>query len=88
MKDFLTERSKEVYDMVSFKWDADMAKEVWQEEAMQKGMQQGIEQGLEKGLEKTALEMLRDKVDMNSIAKYTKLSLEKLNELGRLHGLL
>lgn len=80
MKDFLTERSKEVYDMVSFKWDADMAKEVWQEEAMQKG--------LEKGVEKTALEMLRDKVDMNSIAKYTKLSLEKLNELGRLHGLL
>ena len=66
--------------MVSFKWDADMAKEVWQEEAMQKG--------LEKGVEKTALEMLRDKVDMNSIAKYTKLSLEKLNELGRLHGLL
>ena len=80
MKEFLTERSKEVYDMVSFKWDADMAKEVWQEEAMQKG--------LEKGVEKTALEMLRDKVDMNSIAKYTKLSLEKLNELGRLHGLL
>lgn len=66
--------------MVSFKWDADMAKEVWQEEAMQKG--------LEKGVEKTALEMLRDKVDMNSIAKYTKLSLEKLNELGHLHGLL
>ena len=80
MKEFLTERSKEVYDMVSFKWDADMAKEVGQEEAMQKG--------LEKGVEKTALEMLRDKVDMNSIAKYTKLSLEKLNELGRLHGLL
>ena len=84
MKDFLTERSKEVYDMVSFKWDADMAKEVWQEEAMQKG----LEKGVEKGVEKTALEMLRDKVDMNSIAKYTKLSLEKLNELGRLHGLL
>ena len=79
MKEFLTERSKEVYDMVSFKWDADMAKEVWQEEAMQKG--------LEKGVEKTALEMLRDKVDMNSIAKYTKLSLEKLNELGRVNGL-
>ena len=32
MKNFLTEKSKEVYDMVSFKWDADMAKEVWQEE--------------------------------------------------------
>ena len=47
-----------------------------------------MQKGLEKGVEKTALEMLRDKVDMNSIAKYTKLSLEKLNELGHLHGLL
>lgn len=57
-----------------------------------RGIEQGIKKGLEQGrseaTEKTALEMLRDKMDMHLIAKYTKLSLEKLNELGRLHGLL
>ena len=58
------------------------------EKGFAQGIEQGIEQGLEKGIEKTALEMLRNKLDLNLIMKCTKLSLEKLNELSRLHGLL
>jgi hypothetical protein len=32
--------------------------------------------------------MLRDKMDISLITKYTNLSPEKVNELGKLHGLL
>lgn len=53
-----------------------------------RGIEKGIEQGIEQGIEKTALEMLRNKLDSNLIMKCTKLSMEKLNELSKLHGLL
>jgi hypothetical protein len=53
-----------------------------------RGIEKGIKKGRSEATETTALEMLRDKMDMNLIMKYTKLSLEKLTELGKLHGLL
>ena len=96
MKSFLAEKSREVYDMISFKWDAEVAKEVWKEEAMEKGMKQGLEKGMEKGIEKgmekgmekatekTAIEMLRDKMDWKLIAKYTSLSLQRIAELSKM----
>ncbi|MCH3959436.1 MAG: Rpn family recombination-promoting nuclease/putative transposase [Selenomonas sp.] len=55
---------------------------------IEKGIKKGIKKGRSEATETTALEMLRDKMDMNLIMKYTKLSLEKLTELGKLHGLL
>ena len=58
------------------------------EQGIEQGIQQGVEKGIAQGIEKTALEMLHDKMDINLIAKYTKLPPEKINELGRLHGLL
>ena len=70
--------------MVSFKWDADMAKEVWQEEAMEKGVKKGMEKGMEKATEKTALEMLRNKLDINLIKKCTNLSLNRITELSKM----
>ena len=112
MKEFLAEKSREVYDMLSFKWDENIAKEVWKEEAREEGLEQGLEQGLKQGIEQgikqgikqgieqgieqgqlkkaeaTALDMLRDKMDLRLIMKYTKLSLDKIDKLGRMHGLL
>lgn len=43
--------------------------------------EEGLQKGRMESLEATALEMLRDKVHPNTIAKYTKLPLEKINEL-------
>ena len=63
-----------------------------EQRGIEKGRQQGIEQGIEKGeqrkAEHTALAMLRDKLDLQTIKKYTQLSVEKINELGKMHGLL
>lgn len=51
------------------------------EEGRQEGLQKGLQKGRMENQEATALEMLRDKVPPNTVAKYTKLSLEKINEL-------
>ena len=64
--------------------------------ATKQGIKQGIEQGLEQGItqgkrkqaEATAIEMLQDKANLELIEKYTKLSIEKITELGKQHGLL
>jgi hypothetical protein len=40
---FLKEHGSEVMDMLLKEWDWDMAKEVWQEEAMEKGIEKGME---------------------------------------------
>ena len=58
------------------------------EQGLAQGIEKGIEKGIEQGAEGTALEMLHDKMDINLISKYTKLSPERLNELGKLHNLL
>jgi phosphotransacetylase len=44
---FLEEHGSEVMDMLLKEWDWDMAKEVWQEEAMEKGMEKERNQILE-----------------------------------------
>ena len=104
LQEFLAEKSREVYDMLSFKWDENIARKVWKEEAREEGLQEGREQGREQGLEQgreqgieqgrtekteaIAIDMLRDKMDLQLITKYTKLSLDKINKLGRMHGLL
>lgn len=43
--------------------------------------QEGLEEGRVKEKEATALEMLRDKIDTETISKYTKLSLDKIHNL-------
>ncbi len=61
LANYFTETQKEeVFQMVSFKWDEEVARRVWQEEAeergmkigMEKGIQQGMQQGMQQGLEK------------------------------------
>ena len=69
-----------------------------------KNLEKGIEQGLAKGLEKGRLEgkqegrqeereanivaMLKEKIPMESISRITHYSLDQIQKLGKLHGLL
>ena len=58
-------------------------------EGMEKGIEKGMEKGMEKGLQKgtqkgkleTALEMLKDGVAVEKIAKYTGLSTDMITAL-------
>ena len=54
-------------------------------EGIEIGIQQGIKECIEKGIEKTkismAINMKRDKVDLNTISKYTGLSIEEIKKL-------
>ena len=88
MKDFLSEKVKEVYDMVNIEWNMDTAKEVWLEEGIEKGITMGKAEGKAEGRMETAVELMKEKFPLEKIAKATKLSMEKLQELGRMNGLL
>ena len=82
----------EVYDMVNIEWNMDTAKEVWLEEGIEKGIAMGkVEgkvEGKAEGRMETAVELMKEKFPLEKSAKATKLSMEKLQELGRMNGLL
>ena len=48
----------------------------------------GVEYGLEQGRMETVLALLREKMSLDLIARVTKLSAEKIQEIGRLNGIL
>ncbi|MDD3114505.1 MAG: hypothetical protein PHQ44_02070 [Anaerovibrio sp.] len=88
LKEFLAEKAMEVQDMVNFKWDLEEAKKVWFKEGVEEGIEKGLIRGLEKGRLETALELLKSQFDAEVVAKATKLSLEKVNELARANKLI
>ena len=47
---FKEKQESEVFDMVNFQWDADLALEVRTEEAREEAMAQGLAEGMEKGM--------------------------------------
>ena len=61
-----------------------------------KNLEKGIEQGIEKGLEKGRMEereanivaMLKEKIPMETISRITHYSLDQIQKLGKLHGVL
>ena len=80
MKEFLQQHEREVVDMVNFEWNH---KDF--EEAI---MEEGMERGREEGKVDIVLEMLRDKLPLETIARISKFSMERVQELGRMHSLL
>jgi predicted transposase/invertase (TIGR01784 family) len=69
------------------------------ERAMEKGMEKGIEKGIEKGVEQekrnserkereAALEMLKDGLSFEQIARYMKLSVEAVADIARKNKLI
>ena len=104
MKEFLRQHEGEVLDMVNFEWKQKDFEEAILEEGMERGRAEGMERGRAEGMERgraegmergreqgkvdIVLEMLRDKLPLETIARVSKFSLERVQELGRMHSLL
>lgn len=92
MKEFLQQHEGEVVDMVNFEWNQKDFEEAIMEEGIERGLARGRAEGRSEGRseEKNAfvVELLKEKLPMETIAKVSKLSVEKIQELGRLHSLL
>ena len=62
------------------------------EEGMEKGMRQGMQKGMQKGRqeerEANVLAMLKEKIPMETISRITHYSLDQIQKLGKLHGIL
>ena len=58
------------------------------EEGWQEGMQKGMEKGRQKEREANILGMLREKIPMETISRVPHYSLDQIQKLGKLHGLL
>ena len=80
MKDFLLEHEREVVDMVNFEWNEELFRET--------AFEQGLEQGLEQGRVSAVLGMLKEKLPLETIARVSEMSLEKIREIGQMHHLL
>ena len=80
MKEFLQEHESEVIDMVNFEWNQKDFEEAVREEGLAKGREE----------EKSAfiLGMLKEKLPLETIARVSKMSVERIQELGRMHSLL
>ena len=84
MREFLEEHEREVIDMVDFEWN----QKDFEEAILEEGIERGIERGIEEGKVDIVLEMLRDKLPLETVARISKFSLERVQELGRMHSLL
>ena len=58
------------------------------EEGMRQGMQQGIQKGRQEERESNIVAMLKEKIPMETISRITHYSLDQIQKLGKLHGLL
>ena len=62
------------------------------EKGMEKGMRQGMQKGMQKGRqeerESNIVAMLKEKIPMETISRITHYSLDQIQKLGKLHGLL
>ena len=82
---FLEREMEEVFDMVSFKWDPELAKRVQLQEAQEIGM----EKGMEKGVTEIVLNMLKKKKwSLQDISEVSQWPLDKIESLGKMHQLL
>ena len=92
MKEFLQQHEREVVDMVNFEWNQKDFEEASFEEGMERGRAEGMKRGHAEGMEQgkvdIVLEMLRDKLPLETIARISKFSMERVQELGRMHSLL
>ncbi len=57
--------------------------EVQREEAFEKGVNKGLQQGSQQAKIETAKNMLKDNLDIQTILKYTGLSIEEIKSLAK-----
>ena len=84
MRNFLKEHEREVIDMVNFEWNQDL----FEAAKFEDGREQGRAEGRDEERGTMILNMLREKMPLELIAKVSNLSLEKVRELGQMHSLL
>ena len=84
MRNFLKEHEREVVDMVNFEWNQDL----FEAAKFEDGREQGRAEGRDEERGTMILNMLREKMPLELIAKVSNLSLEKVRELGKMHSLL
>ena len=65
--------------LTEYDYDTDIA--VQREEAYEEGLSKGISQGAEQKAVETAKNMLCDKLSVESVSKYTGLTLETIDKL-------
>ena len=91
LSDYLERKATEVRNMIltEYDYDTDIAvqREEAYEEGLSKGMSQGISQGISQGAKQKAIEtaknMLCDKLSVESVSKYTGLTLEEVEKLAK-----
>lgn len=88
MKKFLEEHEREVVDMVNFEWNQEQFEAAKYEEGREDGRLEGRSEGRSEGKIEMILGMLREKMPLETIAKISNLSLDKIRELDRVHSLL
>ena len=88
MKEFLQKHESEVIDMVNFEWNQKDFEEAVREEGWEQGAAQGREEGREEEKSAFILGMLKEKLPLETIARVSKMSVERIQELGRMHSLL
>lgn len=89
LPNYLERKITEVENMLCAKYDYDLDIQVKQEEAFANGMKQGISQGIAQGFNKgleqerieTAKRMLEDNIDIKLIEKFTKLTIDEIQNL-------
>ena len=81
LKDYLERKATEVINMILTEYDYDTDIAVQREEAYEEGLSKGISQGAEQKAVETAKNMLCDKLSVESVSKYTGLTLETIDKL-------
>ncbi len=83
MANFFKRNEREVYDMVSFKWDDNLAKEIAMEESREKGR----EEGKASTILEMAVKLLKKSYPLKDVVDITDLSPEEVKEIAKKHGL-
>jgi len=91
LKNYLNERAKEVQDIMVSLFDQKEATKRYgyerylegERNGIKNGISQGISQGRNEASEDIALNLLKGKMDANSVAKFTKLPLSRIHELSK-----
>ena len=87
LSDYLSRKSTEVENMLLTEYDYDTDIAVQRQEAYEDGVEKGISQGIQQGSQQKAIEtaknMLKDNLDIQTIIKYTGLSLNEIQTLAK-----
>ena len=76
MRDFLEAHERELMNMVSFEWNENLFREA------------AFEDRLEQGRAVTVLNMRKERLPLDVIARVSEMSLGKIREIGKIHSLL